>query len=553
MQHASGPTGEPDDNVNGVAESEIVNRRAPDPDADPKPSTTLVEVLPGVVVVFGEVPDALKLDLVDFGIVPERDRALLTTNLMSIVGNSATIGGNLATAIGGAQGLYRVSSATQALLNNGAVLAVKDGANLGSMWMNGDLVAQARFIPVTALSAAALAAAIGPAVAMVAMQMQLQQIAGLVRTNIALTTQVLTTVRKEQWAELTGHLNAIEGVLNEAREVQSVPSSLWENISGSEGDLQKQLDLYRRHVDGHIGQLDGLGRRQRREYLDTNAEAIIFDSWALLSSLKAWTGYQALRASRARTAGSDDPDEARLVEIIARTTREKFEPALAETTRLVDALTRELHILADLPGPKTLGRTRKDTRLTRSRSAELLTQIEPLADALRPPVEKLEAPELVCAPEGTELQPYLDALRWIIGSGENLRSIAVGYGRDTAIADRVRKDVLGRIDAEKWATAVTVTDRRILVSGANDLVREAAIDRQFPLDDVRYVRSKSARGELDLITRSTDLHWVFPTEIDAAQVDALAAVLAESMGIPDNERDAFFRAPRPQVEAAATD
>lgn len=247
-----------------------------------------------------------------------------------------------------------MSSATQALLNNGAVLAVKDGANLGSMWINGDLVAQARFIPVTALSAAALAAAIGPAVAMVAMQMQLQQIAGLVRTNIALTTQVLTTVRKEQWAELTGHLNAIEGVLNEAREVQSVPSSLWENISGSEGVLQKQLDLYRRHVDGHIGQLDRLGRRQRREYLDTNAEAIIFDSWSLLSSLKAWTGYQALRASRARTAGSDDPDEARLVEIIARTTREKFEPALAETTRLVDALARELHILADLPGPKTL-------------------------------------------------------------------------------------------------------------------------------------------------------------------------------------------------------
>ncbi len=105
MQHASVPTGGPDDNVNGVADSEVVDGRAPDPDADPEPSTTLVEVLPGgVVVVFGEVPEALKLDLIDFGIVPERDRALLTTNLMSIVGgNSATIGGNLATAIGGAR------------------------------------------------------------------------------------------------------------------------------------------------------------------------------------------------------------------------------------------------------------------------------------------------------------------------------------------------------------------------------------------------------------------------------------------------------------------
>ena len=44
----------------------------------------------------------------------------------------------------------------------------------------------------TAVSAAQTAAAIGPALAMVALQMQLSEITGLVRTNIALTSQVLT-------------------------------------------------------------------------------------------------------------------------------------------------------------------------------------------------------------------------------------------------------------------------------------------------------------------------------------------------------------------------
>ena len=46
-------------------------------DADLAPSaasTVLAEVLPGIAVVFGEVPAELKLDLLDFGLVPAADR-----------------------------------------------------------------------------------------------------------------------------------------------------------------------------------------------------------------------------------------------------------------------------------------------------------------------------------------------------------------------------------------------------------------------------------------------------------------------------------------------
>jgi hypothetical protein len=90
------------------------------------------------------------------------------------------------------QGLYRISDATQALLKAGGMLAIKDGANLGTV-LSSSGFAQARFIPVTAVSAAQTAAAAGPALAMIALQMQLSEITGLVRTNIALTSQVLTT------------------------------------------------------------------------------------------------------------------------------------------------------------------------------------------------------------------------------------------------------------------------------------------------------------------------------------------------------------------------
>lgn len=193
------------------------------------------------------------------------------------------------------------------------------------MSLNGELVTQARLVPIGAMNASALAAAIRPAVAMVALQVRLQQITSLVGPNIALTTKVLSTIRKRAVGRSDGACGRHRGALSETRELESVPSSLWENVSGSGGDLQKQFDLYRRHVDDHVSKLEQLGLRERREYLDTNAEAIVFDTHALLSSPKAWTGYQALRAGRARTAGRYDPAEAKSVDVIARTMRERFD------------------------------------------------------------------------------------------------------------------------------------------------------------------------------------------------------------------------------------
>ena len=49
-----------------------------------------------------------------------------------------------------------------------------------------------------------------------------------------------------------------------------------------------------------VGQIEGPDTHRRREYLQTNAEAILFDANALLSSVKAWTGYQALRGAPKR-------------------------------------------------------------------------------------------------------------------------------------------------------------------------------------------------------------------------------------------------------------
>ncbi|WP_121827879.1 hypothetical protein [Streptomyces sp. S1] len=515
-------------------------------------STVLAEVLPGVAVVFGEVPAELKPDLLDFGLVPAADRKQISAVLASI-GNTATVAGNLGNAFAGAQGLYRLSGLTQSLLQGGATLAVKDGAHLGAVMYRGRVIAQARLIPVNAVSATKNAATLGPALAMVALQMQLSEVTSLVKTNIALTGQVLTTIRNEQWAELTGLATTVDRAIDQARKVEAVPASLWDTVAGSEASLRKQLDLYRLNVGRHIRQIPQPGAQGRREYLETNAEAILFDANALLSSVKAWTGYQALRAARARAAGPDDTGEARLVDVIARDTRTEFVSALDETTSLVRSLTRELRIIAELPGRDTLSLPgkRRDAKAARQTSARLLEAIEPLADALHSPSPPLEAPGVVCAPESLALEPYLRILRWFLEDGETLRVLGFpeqldALGPLSAILGGAKEKLAAARDKVPAKTLVAVTDRRIVTARANAFLEQGEIRQDIPIDQVRYVRAaatqdRGARLAIDLITRDENIRWLFHTDIDNARVNALAAVLAESMAIPDAERDELRR------------
>ena len=555
MQTPSDPMerAEPEENSQpNAAESPIVDSRASESGIDSTTaSTVLAEVLPGVAVVFGEVPAELKLELIDFGLVPVADRTQLSTFLASI-GNTATVAGNLGNAFASAQGLYRLGSTTQALLKAGGTLAVKDGANLGAIFANGRIVGQARLIPVSAVGAAQLATTIGPALAMIALQMQLSEVTGLARTNIALTNQVLTTIRHEQWAELTALVASIDRAVGRAREIESVPTSLWDSVAGSEASLRKQLELYRLNVGNHIRQLrhDPQGRRA---FFETNAEAIVFDAHALLSSLKAWTGYQALHAARARAAGADDAAEARLVDVIARDTRAALDSALAETTGLVDALARELRIIVELPGRDTLPLSgkRKDSTAARQTSARLLEAIQPLADALHPPAPALEAPGAVCAPESLDLEPYLRILRWFLEDGETLRVLGFPDQPDasdpiSSILSGAREKLAAARDKAAVKILVAVTDRRIITARTNTFLEQGEIRQEIPIERVRYIRAatsedKGARSAIDLITRDENIRWQFQVDIDNTQVDMLAAVLAESMNIPDVEREALRR------------
>src|SRR3546814_18675261 len=120
-------------------------------------------------------------------------------------------------------------------------------------------------------------------------------------------------------------------------------------------------------------------------------------AFALLSTLKAWVGYQALAAAVAREAGATDAAEARHFDSIVNKTRRDFERDLGDVTQLLGTLTRELHIIVELRGPTTLKMSskRRDIEATRRLAANVLKAIAPLSVTLLSSEERSVGKECV--------------------------------------------------------------------------------------------------------------------------------------------------------------
>ncbi len=496
-------------------------------------------------MVFGEAPEWIELD--DIGLVSLDDQRRVGA-FLSGLGSSANVWGNLEQARVSAKGLYRLGDETMRHLNTGGQLATKDGANLAAVFKKGKIVHQARLVPYK-MSAATIATSLGPTVTMVAMQMQLNEISRLVSTNIALTSQTLKAIRNEQWAELEGLAKSIERAKRQAIEIGAVTKSLWENVAGHEAVLEKQLALYRNNVRDHVKELAELEGAKRRQFLEMNAEALLFDTHALLHALRAQTTYQTIRAARAREASAHDEDEAALLEVILRDAQLEFLQMKEKASRLIDELVRELRIIAQLPGRATLPLTksRRGSNADRLTCQQLLDAVEPLARTLAPEVPELMAPELLCAPDALELEPYLGVLRWHLLRGEEVLAMAFAYqAGGNVLADVLPGVLAARADAawsaltpSRWsgltdrlarATLVVVTNQRVVTADSRQLLNLGEIEMSIPLRDIEFVRLPSQqkdqeRPAVNLVTKGEDLVLLFAAETDVSTVESFAQLI----------------------------
>lgn len=513
--------------------------------------STLVEVAPGLVAVYGDVPAGLDLFKLSLDLIPSFDRDKLSSALGSI-GTWSTLGGNLAVAADSLQGLYRVDNATRALLQSGAELAAKDGANLGAIFKNGDLIAQARFIP-AAMAPATVAAAIGPALALAAVQLKIDEVSGLVNSNIRLTNQILREIRTEQWSELDGLAKNLDKSVNEIRNIGTVSETIWDSVASQRTSVEKQLSQYKSNTAEHILKIRESEGRVRREYLETNAESIVFDSYALLTTLRIYAEYEAIRAGITRVRGQDDEAEGKLSESISENISVEIEKSLTEIRSLIDSLVRELQIIAELPEPKALPFTnkRKEAKTVRMSSGQILDEITPLYEKLQLTYDVPSTPDIVCAPEGSDLDQYLQILRWVLQRDEHVEAVAFAFsGNNSNLKGVVRGINSKRVDAvweaigsgrasgvfEKLTDGIfiAVTNQRLMIAPPKEFLRKADGIKSYALSDVRYVRGRldretSNRPAVDItLAKDNYLHWKFPEAAKHEDIDKLAELISRS-------------------------
>jgi len=503
------------------------------------PSTALIEFEAGLAVLFGDhVPEGI--ELIPFTFMDPTTRAAISTAAGTAVGmgNVAAQGINAAIQ---ARGLVRLAPQTLAALKT-ATPIVKDGWNLGTLASGGKFAAQVRWLPATAATTASVVAAMGPAITLLVIQVQLDQIANLAKHNLELTSKVLQVVRQEQWSAVTGYHNTLMRELGHARQIGQVTDAVFKEVRGYQGELSTQWDVFEKAVVQHVTKLRSkVGHKDRQQYLTDNGQAIIADVQALLLAQTSWFVYQALRAGHLLKSAKSDPQDAELLKNLIANTQALHEKTLDETDWLVDQLAREFSVIDELPGKRTFkiggtARAAKDaTRMVR----QLQQALAAVRGQEAPPVPKPLVTPAITVFEDDIPDELIRILPLRLETDERVLALA------DASCDRWNVPGLG-------AGWVAVTDRRVLITKQESLKRVGAIDIELDVEDIRYVRRRD-RGDkaptVDIITKGFDLTLRFASWSKSGDprvsADRMAELVASFMHLPASEVP--MRVPEPAV------
>ena len=490
-------------------------------------------------------PNTKGLEEIDGSLVG--DRAL--NDLIASIGEGASLSGGAASAANAIQhmsGLYKLDAVTKAQLAAGnALTKTTDGRLIGAVRnTGGQITRQARLIPMSAPQIAGAIAAIGPAVAMVAVQMQLNNISkqiSAVQQTALQTLQVLTDSRN---ADYLGDCQTINEVYQGSSNHGYVSETDWSIISSLVPRITAHRHYYKKQVANHQQALTNTQRdlSGRIQYVQNNVSSILSDSFAAFETLRAWVQLSALRRARAQARG--EHPYAELPQI-----RREIEADLNSQRILLGGLIRELRIISELPGEWTLPyfQKRQDQTASRDTATKLLEELNPLAQQLGIQDNPLPAPAVTCAPTDYDINPYTKILRWYLEEGEELRALAFPLN---ALTHRFFSPQLDKVnssinlawsnlpkpeDTTGWSPGrakraalrrgvspemVAVSDRRIITADPQEFIQKGIVKEEFSINDVTptFTDTDDALPELDLTQGEKKCReWCFPS---TARVEA---------------------------------
>ena len=512
-----------------------------DPNED---DTIIVPLEDDYALVVG--PNTKGLEKIDSSLVG--DRAL--NDLIASIGEGASLSGGAASAANTIQhmsGLYKLDAVTKAQLAAGnALTKATDGQLIGTVRnAGGQFTRQARLIPVSAPQIAGAIAAIGPAVAMVAVQMQLSNISKQVSAvqQTALHTQQML----EDWhnADFHGAQQVVLRIFQKSTEEGTVSNTNWEQINGLSNNIERHRRYYKQRILRHAQKLQSCQNNvsERRNYITQHQQSILFDTFAALNCIQTWCYYFELAHERARI-NSERPT------LTHDEIRAEVEDDVQIQRTLLHDLMRELRIISELPGGWTApgGNKRNNVHIAQQAARNIIDQLLPLFQQLSRRENPMPNPDITCGRANYDVSPYTKILRWYLDEGEKLKALifpvdrlshrvlATAADQFTNTVDTSAWSMLPQAkDSTNWSLGklrrrvgqmivapemVAVTGRRIITADPQAFIQKGIVKEEFSINDVTptFTDTDDALPELHLTQGEKKCReWCFPS---AARVEA---------------------------------
>ncbi|WP_446664142.1 hypothetical protein [Flexivirga sp. B27] len=496
--------------------------------ADAAPEHSLVEIAPGFGALLGpSVPDGF--ELLEAAVVPDRAKHDITSTVSTLIG-AGNLGAQALMGQTNLQGIVRLAPETLKALQTATPLT-SGGVNLGTLVdSSGHFAHSVRWMPAAGVQGASAAATIGPALATLAIQIQLAEMKSLMQDNLQLTEAVLKEARNERWSSASALRETLAHALGEAQDIGEVTDGVWQNIAGLEDDLRRERKRAQRAVDDQVRALRAQkGHTDRRKFLDEHGEAILADVLSLVATQQAWFIYQGLRAGHLYEGAETTPANDALISRIVDNAQVEWEKSSGKVKELVSTLHQQFAVFAEFPGSRTMpvGRAHSARKKVSGSARDFLTRLEVLEKEIDYAPRTVPEARVSLIVDEDHRKRVAESLRWQLTGSEELLALAVGDARGAFSGDRY----------------LAVTGERLLVGRASDIDRNGEPWHIMRTRDVRYVKSsaneKWSEITLDVYLPDDELHLKFdvPTDSGTARSDMeqLIQLLRSFMNLPAAE------------------
>lgn len=305
---------------------------------------------------------------------------------------------------------------------------------------------------------------LGPALALVAVQWQLNKIGKAVernieftRVNIELTQAVLDELREGAWYELEAVARVVLDEVRAAQVVGEVTDVMWDHLQ-SQSTLPILLKHRQRNLDALEWKLEPLAAGTHGpDWYEKHVVAVLRHSQAVMTAQQAISLYHLMRAANVHR--NDGTQNAALREHLLTRTRIEHEQVAGRVNESLRLLHRSLAIWYEAdPGKRLKGLGDKDVSLLELRDAVGDLHARAVDGPFRhlPPIgaPRTTAARACVQVADTERPAIEQKLRWVLTEDESLLLLARGIYR------------FG--DAEK-RYLLAVTERRAFLVDSKDL------------------------------------------------------------------------------------